>query len=408
MRRAMAIVAAWVLVTGAMASSAVAATGDGKYYYLNNALQGGAADETFAYGKDDDVVFVGDWDGDGDDTLGVRRGATYYLTNGLQGGAADVVFTYGRDADEVFLGDWDGDGVDTPAVRRGRTYYVTNQLRGGAAESVFVYGRVGDVVLVGDWDGDGDDTFAVRRGRTYYVNNALRGGVADVTFDYGRPDDLVYVGDWDGDGDDTLGVRREATYFLNNSLRGGAADRTFTYGRTGDVTLVGDWDGNGGDTLGVRRAASPPKRDGTTAATAADIGDTVSLPSWDVRVDAIDLDADQAVLDANIFNEPPVEGNYALVSVTATYTGADEGDGFFELLVVLQGADARQYADTGCDAVAPDDMLFEPTVITGGTVSGNFCLDYPDGALGPGAVLYIEEIFAFSEGNRGYWRLPRT
>jgi hypothetical protein len=222
-------------------------------FLLNNSLRGGDADLAFSFGRDDDQVVVGDWDGNGTDTIGVRRGATYHLSNTFEGGNADIAFTYGRTNDGVFVGDWDGDGKDTLAVRRGRTFFVTNRAHGGDVEAIFDYGRPGDVILVGDWDGDGRDTFGVRRGSTYYLHNTLRGGRADTTFTYGRARDVVYVGDWDGDGKDTLGVRRGSTYYLNNTLRGGNADVVFTYGRKNDTTLVGDWDGDGKDTLGVRR-----------------------------------------------------------------------------------------------------------------------------------------------------------
>ncbi|MDD9207717.1 CAP domain-containing protein, partial [Georgenia sp. 10Sc9-8] len=66
--------------------------------------------------------------------------------------------------DVVLVGDWDGDRDDTFAVRRGVTYYVANEIRGGEADQVATYGRVEDTALVGDWDGDGRDTLGVRRG----------------------------------------------------------------------------------------------------------------------------------------------------------------------------------------------------------------------------------------------------
>ena len=66
----------------------------------------------------------------------------------------------------MIIGDWDGDGVDTLAVRRGNTYFFTNGTNGGQADDVITYGRVDDVILVGDWDGDGVDTLAVRRADT--------------------------------------------------------------------------------------------------------------------------------------------------------------------------------------------------------------------------------------------------
>ena len=71
--------------------------------------------------------------------------------------------SYGKASDEVLSGDWDGDGRDSLAVRRGNTYYVKNEIAAGEADLVVSYGKADDAVLVGDWDGDGRHTFCVRR-----------------------------------------------------------------------------------------------------------------------------------------------------------------------------------------------------------------------------------------------------
>ncbi|WP_345219184.1 CAP domain-containing protein [Georgenia halophila] len=226
--------------------------GSGNEYFLNDSWSG-EANTHIAYGRPDDLVYVGDWDGNGTDTLALRRGSTFYISNSNSGGSADHVVAYGRPGDVVLAGDWDGDGDDTFAVRRGSEYHVKNSLSGGPADVTVAYGRADDEVLVGDWDGDGDDTFAVRRGSHYYVKNSIAGGPADTVVAYGRVDDDVYVGDFDGDGDDTFTVRRGTRYYIANEIRGGEADRTVVYGRPADTTLVGDWNGDGADTLGVRR-----------------------------------------------------------------------------------------------------------------------------------------------------------
>jgi predicted extracellular nuclease len=224
----------------------------GRGFYLNDGWDG-QADHEFSFGRRGDTVLVGDWDGDGSDTLAVRRGNAYFLSNSLYGGAADVELTFGRASDTVLVGDWDGDGVDTLAVRRGNAYFLINSLAGGNAEVELTYGRASDTVLVGDWDGDGVDTLGVRRGDAYFLANSLAGGNADVSLAYGRASDRVLVGDWDGDGVDTFAVRRGNQYLVSNTLTGGWADQDVRYGRAGDDVFVGDWDGDGSDTLGVRR-----------------------------------------------------------------------------------------------------------------------------------------------------------
>lgn len=265
-KTAAALAAAGALVVAAVPAHAKGGEvgGTGNEYFLSDTFSA-EANTRFAYGTASDEVYVGDWDGDGDDTLALRRGAQFLVRNSNTSGGAEYTFSYGRPGDTVLIGDWDGDGVDTLAVRRGAQYHVKNSLTPGPADQVIVYGRARDIVLVGDWDGDGDDTFAVRRGAEYYVKNVIAGGGADRVAVYGRATDDVYVGDWDGDGDDTFTVRRGAQYFVTNAIRPGAADRTVVYGRASDTTLVGDWNADGVDSLGIRRGAPAPTPSPTPA-----------------------------------------------------------------------------------------------------------------------------------------------
>ncbi len=262
LRRPLAIAAAAVLSLGlavGAGSPALAKGGEvggtGDEYFLTNNFSSTA--HRFNYGRPGDELYVGDWDGDGRDTLAIRRGKTFYVTNSLTGGAADRVFHYGRSGDVVLVGDWNGDGKDTFAVRRGAEYHVKNSVTGGDADRVFYYGRRGDTVLVGDWNRDRRDTFAVRRGSVYHVKNSLRGGPADQVVNYGRESDTVLVGDWNGDGRDTFAVRRGNEYHIANAIRGGAADRVERYGKANDTVFVGDWNRDGRDTIGLRRVATP-------------------------------------------------------------------------------------------------------------------------------------------------------
>ena len=244
-------------VAAPAAASGGEVEGQGTRYHLTNTWAG-ITHLSIAYGRADDSVYVGNWDGRGTDTLAVRRGATFHFRNSLSSGPADRVVTYGRAGDVVLMGDWDGDGVDTPAVRRGAQYFVKNSLTPGEADQVVVYGRPGDVVLVGDWDGDGADSLGVRRGSTYHLKNSISSGEADVVVTYGRANDEVLVGDWDGRGNDTLGVRRGDVFHMKNTIAGGPADIVMPYGARGDGVLVGDWNGDGRDSIGLRNGVSHP------------------------------------------------------------------------------------------------------------------------------------------------------
>ncbi|KAE8765251.1 polysaccharide deacetylase family protein [Georgenia thermotolerans] len=227
-------------------------TGPGDTFHLNDSPTG-AAVTVIRYGNLGDNVYVGDWDGDGRDTLLVRRGATFFVRNSNSTGAADRTFSYGDPGDVVVVGDWDGDGTDTLAVRRGNRYLLRNANTTGAAQLSFQYGDPRDVTVVGDWDGNGTDTLAVRRGNRYLLRNTNTTGAADRAFSYGDPGDPVLVGDWDGNGTDTLAVRRGNRYLLRDTNTTGAAGRTVAYGNPTDAALAGDWNADGTDTLGIRR-----------------------------------------------------------------------------------------------------------------------------------------------------------
>ena len=222
-------------------------------YYLNNAWSGNAT-HTFTYGLSSDTEIVGDWDGDGKDTVSLRRGNTFAVNN-VSAPTAAPKFTaaYGIPGDEYYVGDWDGDGKDSLAIRRGNVFHVSNRVGAATADYAIAYGKPGDVVLVGDWDGDGRDTFAVRRGNEYHIRNTMSSGPADRVVPYGRADDEVFVGHFGGSAKDALAVRRGKTFYVSKSLHNGDADRVIDYGRVGDRAFVGDWDGNRVDTFGVRR-----------------------------------------------------------------------------------------------------------------------------------------------------------
>ena len=221
--------------------------------FLTNGWDGGIAENEFTFGDTRNPTLVGDWDGDGIDDVGTRRGNQLSSRTRPGAGPIDVDVAYGRVTDQVLIGAWDGDGQDTLAMRRENRFYFTNDGRGGEASFVMDYGRPGDEVFVGDWDGDGKDTIALRRGNVFHVTNSVSGGRAESEVGYERVGDAVFVGDWDGDGKDTLAVRRGNMWFIRNTLSTGVADREMAFGRGTDVAFVGDWDGDGVDTIGVRR-----------------------------------------------------------------------------------------------------------------------------------------------------------
>ena len=228
---------------------------DGSMLFIANSFKQ-TADKAvhLAQTQPGDVFLSGDWDGDGVDTVGIRRGNRIMLWNNDGTGAPATSFYYGRADEGVLVGDWDGNGTDTFAVRRGNVYHFINTNRTGNADFTMAYGRSDDEVKVGDYDGDGISTLAVRRnGNEIFVSNSFRGGEADVRFYYGRPGEVMFTGDWDGDGADTFVIRRDNQWHVRNSLTTGVAEQVVNYGRADDVALAGDWDGDGRDSIAVVR-----------------------------------------------------------------------------------------------------------------------------------------------------------
>ena len=166
------------------------------YVYLRNSNTQGIADISFFFGNPGDIPIAGDFDGDGCDTVSIYRPseARFYIINELGSadkglGAADYSYLFGNPGDVPFVGDWNGDGTDTPGLRRSSNgfVYLRNTNTQGAANISFFYGNPGDVVFAGDWDSDDDDSIGLYRpsNGTVYLRNALSTGVADITYQMG-------------------------------------------------------------------------------------------------------------------------------------------------------------------------------------------------------------------------------
>ena len=162
------------------------------YVYLRNSNTQGVADISFFFGNPGDLPLAGDFDNDGRDTVSIYRPSEskFYIMNHLGAGdaglgAADYSYYFGNPGDAPFMGDWNGDGIDTPGLRRNSDgfVYLRHSNTQGIGEQVYFYGNSGDVVFTGDWDGDGDDTLGLYRpsNGTIYLRNTNTTGIADST-----------------------------------------------------------------------------------------------------------------------------------------------------------------------------------------------------------------------------------
>jgi SpoIID/LytB domain protein len=166
------------------------------YVYLRNSNTQGIADVSFFFGNPGDLPLAGDFDGDGCDTVSIYRPGEgqFYIINHLGSadtglGAADFSYYYGNPGDAPFMGDWDGDGIDTPGLRRDSNgfVYLRHSNSQGNADLEYFYGDSGDMVFTGDWDADGDDTLGLYRpaNGTIYLRNTNTTGIADSSYGVG-------------------------------------------------------------------------------------------------------------------------------------------------------------------------------------------------------------------------------
>ena len=112
-----------------------------------------------------------------------------YIKNHLSDGIADSRFMFGNPGDRAFAGDFDGDGVDTIGLRRDAlgAAFLARANTSGRADTLR-FGNPGDQVIAGDWNGNGKQTIGVYRPSTgwFYYRNSNGTGVADGSLYVGR------------------------------------------------------------------------------------------------------------------------------------------------------------------------------------------------------------------------------
>jgi hypothetical protein len=168
------------------------------YVYLRNSNTQGIADIRFFFGNPGDIPIAGDFDGDGFDTVSIYRPSEgrFYIINELGAnegglGAAETDYLFGNAGDAPFVGDFDGDGVDTVGLHRESTglVYFRNSHTEGIAESQFIYGDPGDKIVAGKWtNAQTTDTVGLFRPSqgTVYLRYDNSQGNADAEYLYGN------------------------------------------------------------------------------------------------------------------------------------------------------------------------------------------------------------------------------
>jgi hypothetical protein len=179
------------------------------FVYLRNTNTQGPADVRFVFGNPGDLPLAGDFNDDGCDTVAIYRPSEgrVFIINELGAndgglGTAEADYLFGNPGDKPFVGDFDGDGVDTVGLHRESTglVYVRNSHTSGVAGTAFIFGDPGDRLVAGDWGvGTGVDTPAVFRpaGTVFFFRHRNSQGVADAQFTWGQPTWLPIAGTFD-------------------------------------------------------------------------------------------------------------------------------------------------------------------------------------------------------------------
>ncbi len=227
-------------------------------------------DFQFVYGLPTDTPIVGDWNGGPVTEVGVFRnvGGVGEFILDFNGDhkfdAGDAVFFFGLGTDTPISGDWNGSGNDKVGVFRnvngqGQFILDTNgHQHFDSTSTVFFFGNGTDKPVVGDWNGNGLDKVGVFRPALngfpgqfvfdYNGNHVIDAG--DQIFIYGISTDTPVIGNWNGSTFPAAGVARDTgpggalvwtLDFNDNMVYDAPPDQVFGFGQSGDRPVVGVW-----------------------------------------------------------------------------------------------------------------------------------------------------------------------
>lgn len=241
-----------------------------RVFRLKNTLSGGTADELFRVDVSGGLVgqaFPVGGNFERDELHGVglfdRGSKTFHLRHAHQTGVADlsVLFdprpaTGGADMFPI-VGDWDGDGVETIGLfhQPSGTFYLRNSNTPGVADlTLTITGAIGSpwLPVAGDWNSNGQDSVGAFNATTkqFLLRDANTSGAATYNFTFqSLPAGAYYpiAGDWDSNGSTTVAAYNQttSTFHLKNSLITGPQDSSFAFGTaSGYLPVAGNWDGD--------------------------------------------------------------------------------------------------------------------------------------------------------------------
>jgi hypothetical protein len=217
------------------------------------------SDLSVLYGNGALQPIVGDWDGDGNEGIGLfsPTSGTFWLQDDTfpSPQSADLsisnftITDAGDTTNQIaFAGDFNGDDIDDvglydPATG---TWRIRHSLDTGTADRTFVYGDPGLLPVVGNWDNTGGDGVGVYTSSgNFWLKNLPQAGAHNFLVPFGDGTLTPVVGEWVA-GTVSVGLYNPGSgaWHVSNDLSGGSADASFQYG-AGSIGLrpvVGTWE----------------------------------------------------------------------------------------------------------------------------------------------------------------------
>ncbi|WP_280498654.1 DUF4352 domain-containing protein [Nocardia cyriacigeorgica] len=125
------------------------------------------------------------------------------------------------------------------------------------------------------------------------------------------------------------------------------------------------------------------------------LGSVITEGDWQVTINSVTPNANDAVAAENPYNDPPpAESQYLLVNVTITYTGADpQGDTPFATIsyVTADGNTVNSYDNS---VVAPDALDTISPLYQGASTTGNVVFAVPTASATQGTLAVKPALFA--------------
>lgn len=130
----------------------------------------------------------------------------------------------------------------------------------------------------------------------------------------------------------------------------------------------------------------------------APLGAPIESDEWTVVINSVNLDATEAVLAENDFNEAPADGSVIIgINYTVTYTG-DDADGQMPAMVGIEYVTASGNTVDGLEniVVGPDEIDTMSTLYKDASVTGNTYIEVPapvDGVIAVRAGMLADKVF---------------